>query len=63
VIYEGGEVFRPERSLLARSGHAVARRLYADLAPVAATVSADDGSGDAEESRGRASRRGRRRAS
>lgn len=31
VIYEGGEVFRPERSLLARSGSAVARTLYATL--------------------------------
>jgi MinD-like ATPase involved in chromosome partitioning or flagellar assembly len=57
VIYEGGEVFRPERSLLARSGHAVARRLYADLAPVAAAPA----SGDADEAR--APKRGRRRAS
>jgi hypothetical protein len=53
VIYEGGEVFRPERSLLARSGHALARRLYADLAPVAAVPEAPE----------RTPRRGRRRAS
>jgi MinD-like ATPase involved in chromosome partitioning or flagellar assembly len=59
VIYEGGEVFRPERSLLARSGHAVARRLYADLAPVAAVSPAPV---DAEL-QPRSSRRGRRRAS
>jgi hypothetical protein len=59
VIYEGGEVFRPERSLLARSGHTLARRLYADLAPVAAApeiVAVED---DVR----RASKRGRRRAS
>ena len=56
VIYEGGEVFRPERSLLARSGHTLARRLYADLAPVvAATVTSD--------APARAPKRGRRRAS
>jgi hypothetical protein len=68
VIYEGGEVYRPERSLLARSGHVLARRLYADLAPVVAapqhlepTNGAGPGRGD---NRGdRAGRRGRRRAS
>jgi hypothetical protein len=58
VIYEGGEVFRPERSLLARSGHTLARRLYADLAPVAAAPGVD-----AVEDVRRATRRGRRRAS
>jgi len=58
VIYEGGEVFRPERSLLARSGHTVARRLYADLAPVAAAPGSD-----AVDVPARGSRRGRRRAS
>lgn len=31
VMYEGGEVFRPERSLLVRSGRTVAQRLYDDL--------------------------------
>jgi len=67
VIYEGGEVFRPERSLLARSGHTVARRLYADLAPVSAGVSTgstseDSTSGSATAETGR-TRRGRRRAS
>lgn len=36
VMFEGGEVFRPERTLLARSGRAVAERLYADLADVRA---------------------------
>ena len=60
VIYEGGEVFRPERSLLARSGHTLARRLYADLAPVAATPAAD---ANTAEVRGRTAKRGRRRAS
>lgn len=33
VMYEGGVVYRPERSLLARSGSTVARRLYDALAP------------------------------
>ena len=60
VIYEGGEVFRPERSLLARSGHTLARRLYADLAPV---VAAPDAVTAADDVRARGSRRGRRRAS
>lgn len=60
VIYEGGEVFRPERSLLARSGHTLARRLYADLAPVVAVAEAPTVAGDVPA---RASRRGRRRAS
>jgi hypothetical protein len=32
VMYEGGVVYRPERSLLARSGSTVASRLYAGLA-------------------------------
>ena len=59
VIYEGGEVFRPERSLLARSGHTLARRLYADLAPVVAAPEATAVAGDAQTR----SRRGRRRAS
>jgi hypothetical protein len=59
VIYQGGEVFRPERSLLARSGHTLARRLYADLAPVVAAPEAAAVEGDV---RTRA-RRGRRRAS
>jgi MinD-like ATPase involved in chromosome partitioning or flagellar assembly len=60
VIYEGGEVFRPERSLLARSGHTLARRLYADLAPV---VAAPDAAVAADGVRARPARRGRRRAS
>jgi hypothetical protein len=59
VIYEGGEVFRPERSLLARSGHTLARRLYADLAPVAAAPGVEA----VEDDGRRAPRRGRRRAS
>lgn len=59
VIYEGGEVFRPERSLLARSGHTLARRLYADLAAV---VAAPEAAAVADDVRTRA-RRGRRRAS
>lgn len=59
VIYEGGEVFRPERSLLARSGHTLARRLYAELAPVAAAPEV----GAVEDDVRRATRRGRRRAS
>jgi hypothetical protein len=59
VIYEGGEVFRPERSLLARSGHTVARRLYADLAPV---VAAPEAAAVEDDVRTKA-RRGRRRAS
>lgn len=59
VIYQGGEVFRPERSLLARSGHTLARRLYADLAPV---VAAPEAAAVADDVRAR-SRRGRRRAS
>ena len=59
VIYEGGEVFRPERSLLARSGHTLARRLYADLAPVAA-VPPEVATPGEDRARGR---RGRRRAS
>ncbi len=33
VMFEGGEVFRPERTLLARSGRALAEALYADVAP------------------------------
>jgi len=60
VIYQGGEVFRPERSLLARSGQTLARRLYADLGPVVAAPAAVPA--EAAESRSRA-RRGRRRAS
>jgi hypothetical protein len=59
VIYEGGEVFRPERSLLARSGHTIARRLYADLSAVVAAPEPGAVAGDV---RARA-RRGRRRAS
>ena len=59
VIYEGGEVFRPERSLLARSGHTLARRLYADLAPVVAAPEVAAVAGDVRTR----SRRGRRRAS
>jgi hypothetical protein len=60
VIYEGGEVFRPERSLLARSGHTLARRLYADLAPVAATPASTTVASDVPV---RTAKRGRRRAS
>jgi hypothetical protein len=60
VIYEGGEVFRPERSLLARSGHTLARRLYADLAPLVAAPEAVAVAGDV---RARPAKRGRRRAS
>jgi hypothetical protein len=59
VIYQGGEVFRPERSLLARSGHTLARRLYADLAPV---VAAPEAAAVADDVRTK-SRRGRRKAS
>lgn len=59
VIYEGGEVFRPERSLLARSGHTLARRLYADLAPVAAAPEVVAVEDDVRQ----ATKRGRRRAS
>jgi len=33
VMFEGGEVFRPERTLLARSGRVLADALYAELAP------------------------------
>jgi hypothetical protein len=33
VMFEGGEVFRPERTLLARSGRLLADALYAELAP------------------------------
>jgi hypothetical protein len=60
VIYQGGEVFRPERSLLARSGQTLARRLHADLAPVVAAPEAVPTV--ATDARSRA-RRGRRRAS
>jgi hypothetical protein len=59
VIYEGGEVFRPERSLLARSGHTLARRLYADLAAV---VAAPESIAAPDDVPARA-KRGRRRAS
>ncbi|RNM14972.1 hypothetical protein [Nocardioides pocheonensis] len=59
AMYEGGEVFRPERSLLVRSGHTLARRLYADLG---GAVAAPDPAAVADDVRAR-SRRGRRRAS
>ncbi|HEX2894532.1 MAG TPA: hypothetical protein VHO29_11065 [Marmoricola sp.] len=59
VIYEGGEVFRPERSLLVRSGHTLARRLYADLSAV---VAAPEPAAVESDVRVRA-RRGRRKAS
>jgi len=59
VIYEGGEVFRPERSLLARSGHTLARRLYADLGGAVAAPEAGAVEGDVRAR----TRRGRRRAS
>ena len=39
VMFEGGEVRRPERTLLARSGRSVAQRLHDDL-PRRATVAA-----------------------
>ncbi|MCW2758237.1 MAG: hypothetical protein JWO46_1983 [Nocardioidaceae bacterium] len=43
VMFEGSVVYRPERSLLARSGRTVAEKLYADLAgQVAVPVSLDD---------------------
>ncbi len=33
-MFEGGEVYRPERSLLARSGRELADAAYAELAPL-----------------------------
>jgi hypothetical protein len=42
VMFEGGEVFRPERTLLARSGRELADSLYAALAPSRAEVAAAD---------------------
>ena len=34
VMFEGGEVFRPERTLLARRGRTLADAAYAELAPL-----------------------------
>jgi hypothetical protein len=47
VMFEGGEVFRPERTLLARSGRVLADELYAGLAPsrVEPVVAAVEGAG------------------
>lgn len=39
VMFEGVVVYRPERTLLARSGRTVAERVYADLSAVAAARS------------------------
>lgn len=39
VMFEGVVVYRPERTLLARSGRTLAERIYADLSVVAATRS------------------------
>jgi hypothetical protein len=41
VMFEGVVVYRPERTLLARSGRTVAERLYTDLSLVAASRSDD----------------------
>ena len=44
VMFEGGEVPRPERTLLARSGRTLAEQMYADLAgvrPVPAAAAAE----------------------
>jgi hypothetical protein len=38
-MFEGVVVYRPERTLLARSGRTVAERIYADLTVVAAARS------------------------
>jgi MinD-like ATPase involved in chromosome partitioning or flagellar assembly len=46
VMFEGGEVFRPERTLLARSGRVLAESLYAELAPSRAARVADGGGSD-----------------
>lgn len=40
-MYDGGQVFRPERSLLVRSGRSIVQRLYAELGPVAAAITDD----------------------
>jgi MinD-like ATPase involved in chromosome partitioning or flagellar assembly len=42
VMFEGGEVFRPERTLLARSGRALAERLHAAIDRGPTTTEADD---------------------
>jgi hypothetical protein len=59
VIYEGGVVFRPERSLLVRSGRTLAERLYADLAGVATPIPVTEATSQPAE---RSGRRGRRTA-
>jgi hypothetical protein len=45
VMFEGGEVFRPERTLLARSGRVLAETLYGEVAPASEgpAVEAEDG--------------------
>lgn len=42
VMFEGGEVHRPEKTLLARSGRTLADRLYSELPGNSATLSAPD---------------------
>jgi MinD-like ATPase involved in chromosome partitioning or flagellar assembly len=42
VMFEGGEVYRPERSLLARSGRTLADAAYAELAPLRPVPVADE---------------------
>lgn len=49
VMFEGGEVFRPERSLLARSGRALADAAYAGLAPLRPVASAESSDEQREE--------------
>ena len=47
VMFEGGEVYRPERSLLARSGRALADATYAELAPLRPVPAAEPAAGPA----------------
>jgi Mrp family chromosome partitioning ATPase len=65
VMFEGVEVPRPEKTLLARSGRALAQRLGEDVRRVAPlpeiALEEEPGEAAADESAGR-SRRGRRRA-
>jgi hypothetical protein len=61
VMFEGGEVFRPERTLLARSGRVLADSLYAEPAPSGAARVEDRGSDDSAEGVPVGSAGGRRR--
>lgn len=64
VMYHGGEVFRPERSLLVRSGRTVADRLYNELGAMVQQPAEDAGDNlaAASERKPRRRRGGVRRA-